>query len=495
MRFVAPVITAVMVCTSVFGSIGYAKNEDPGPSSYELKFVLDPGKVLDSENHLNSEYMKKFNFSPDEYSTNEVMYLETLNRDFINNNWINRLRQEGNKSTIERTYKKRYPLQGDKTLKTVQDAMRKAEDDGFEFSSEKKLKKTEVDWGYESMAFSISMEEDAVDPSPYPAKLAQYTSQQATAFAAEKMPQQEVNCSSPGWGLDTIKKAGMVGPVRYQKYDNGKAEDTKEDYDPEDEDTDREKEDRKAVIKEKIKVEIWPVPNNLTGKEEKYVVELSFKVKAKNKAASKVFETAEHEKELLGEYLDKEGILIKKDSLKTTATLDAFPPVFTQEMKDTPEAKDTPENSQQPVSGIAGTGYTGLYNNYHTGSSDSDDDDDDEDPDYDDEKYAFEYEDRITSSSEAALDKLSFGKLKPSSKANRKSVKIKWKKVKGAKKYAVYAKKAGKKNRFKKLKTVKGRSFTHKKPGKGKQYKYIILALKDDEVVAASKIITASTLE
>ena len=83
-------------------------------------------------------------------------------------------------------------------------------------------------------------------------------------------------------------------------------------------------------------------------------------------------------------------------------------------------------------------------------------------------------------------------KVKGTAKSNT-SIKLSWKKVKGAKKYIIYGNRCGKKNKYKKIKTVKGTSYTAKKLKKGTYYKYIVVAVKGDEALATSKTIHVTT--
>lgn len=85
-----------------------------------------------------------------------------------------------------------------------------------------------------------------------------------------------------------------------------------------------------------------------------------------------------------------------------------------------------------------------------------------------------------------------------SARQTRTSVKLSWKKMKGAVKYVVYGNLSGKNHKFKKIKTVKKNTFTVKKIGrklkKGKYYKFVLVALdKDDKVLSASAITHAAT--
>ena len=88
----------------------------------------------------------------------------------------------------------------------------------------------------------------------------------------------------------------------------------------------------------------------------------------------------------------------------------------------------------------------------------------------------------------------SFGLLQAKAvKVTKTSIRVQWKKVKGATKYVVYGNKCGKSNRYKKLKTVKTNSYTQKKLKKGTYYKYLVVAIKGSKAIATSKTIHAAT--
>ncbi len=87
-----------------------------------------------------------------------------------------------------------------------------------------------------------------------------------------------------------------------------------------------------------------------------------------------------------------------------------------------------------------------------------------------------------------------FGSLQAKAvKVTKSSIRVQWKKVKGATKYVVYGNKCGKNNRYKKLKTVKTTSYTQKKLKKGTYYKYLVVAIKGSKAIATSKTIHAAT--
>lgn len=88
-----------------------------------------------------------------------------------------------------------------------------------------------------------------------------------------------------------------------------------------------------------------------------------------------------------------------------------------------------------------------------------------------------------------------------STKQTKKSIKITWKKVKGATKYIIYANKRGKGMKLKKLATAgaSGKSYNAKKAAgkklkKGKYYKFMVIAVdKNNNVVTSSKTIHVAT--
>lgn len=93
-----------------------------------------------------------------------------------------------------------------------------------------------------------------------------------------------------------------------------------------------------------------------------------------------------------------------------------------------------------------------------------------------------------------------FSKLQfRSSKQTKNSISLNWTKVKGAKKYVIYASKCGKTNKCSKLAEVTGNKMVAKKVAgksikKGTYYKFIIVALnKDNRVVSTGKLIHVAT--
>lgn len=100
----------------------------------------------------------------------------------------------------------------------------------------------------------------------------------------------------------------------------------------------------------------------------------------------------------------------------------------------------------------------------------------------------------VTAKSDADPKGSGFGLLQAKGAAKSKtSVKVTWKKVKGATKYVVYGNKCGKGNRYVKLKAVKGKSYTQKSLKAGTYYKYLVVAVRGDAAIATSKTIHVAT--
>ena len=76
-------------------------------------------------------------------------------------------------------------------------------------------------------------------------------------------------------------------------------------------------------------------------------------------------------------------------------------------------------------------------------------------------------------------------------KVSTKTIKVQWRKVKGADSYIIYGNRCGKK--LKKLATVKGTSYTQKKLKKGTYYKYVVVAVSSGRTISTSKMVHTVT--
>ena len=266
--------------------------------SYEVKLLLDSQKVLGDDHLLKEEWKQAFGITED-YLPIEVMYLDTPEKDFHREGWINRLRLKSGKKKAERTYKKRYPIAGT----DIAAACEAAKKDGFiipdpsentEKTDEKEkndadeLFEAGIDWGYEKMTLSLSCEDSAKLKGHD--SLASITGDEAKAFLLETMPDIEANWNQSQWGIAAMERAEAAGPVRFMRA-KGKLEGWE------------------------ITVEICSLVEKNKG-EESYIVELSFDADDYSAAADG--------KAQLMEYLDQKEILLHEDSLKTSKILDAW---------------------------------------------------------------------------------------------------------------------------------------------------------------------------
>ena len=256
----------------------------PEGLSCEVKFLLDPEKVLDEGQHLRQEWEQAFGIT-EEWRPVDVMYLETPDRDFQQEGWINRLRWKSGKKKAERTYKKRYPV----TDMDIAAACETAEKDGFRISGKgtepdgKKGFEAQLDWGYEEMNLSFNLDSNAALKGHE--SLASVTGAEAKDFMKSAMPEEEADWKESRWGIEMIDRSKIAGPVRFLRA-------------------------RGTLRDMEITVEIWPVDE----KKGSCIVELSFK--------EKDFQAASDLRAELTAYFDEQEILLHKDSLKTKEILD-----------------------------------------------------------------------------------------------------------------------------------------------------------------------------
>ncbi len=273
-------------------------------SSYEVKLLLDSDKALGEDHRLKEEIRQAFHMRelPNSYL---VAYMETPDKEFLSVGWINRVRAQTGREKIRLTYKKRFPIQnGDIDAALSAAAAEGLAKDDAQFP-------TEIDWGYEKMTLSFSHNVDLSEETAaneLPEKHA------AMEMIAANMPDIEnegticANCSdrSTGseaetkvpaaepagdgekqeWGIETLRKAQMVGPVCFLRY-TGKM--------------------KNGAL---AHIEIWPVPD---GTETQYIVEFSAKFRR--------FADAERMRRKAISRLDKMGILLHTDALKTQMIL------------------------------------------------------------------------------------------------------------------------------------------------------------------------------
>lgn len=273
---------AGIVAVSIFlnlstGTVYGSTQSDHYTIQCEVKLLLDSGQVLDEENLLDKSIRTWFQ-TGDEYYSFQVAYLDTPDREYLNEGWINRIRVKEGKKKYTLSYKKLY------SADDFEAAMSEASEDGFtlqdpDFS-------VEVDWGYSKMTLSfknevkVKVEEEA--------ELTSLGIDDVVEMSAGYMPSKERDWSRAGWGTETLEQAQFTGPVRFLRY-IGRMDDPDI---------------------EELRIEIWPI---LSGEEVQHITEFSFICDS--------MEEAEAKRTSVIEMLDEMGILLHTDSLKTQMIL------------------------------------------------------------------------------------------------------------------------------------------------------------------------------
>lgn len=272
-------ITLLGMCSLIFTNTAYAK-ENMVPD-YEMKFLLDSGKVLNDDYELNSEYRGFFDTGK-KYETVGVLYLETEDYDFSNEGWYNRIRIKEDSDKFDLTYKKRYSIEnGD-----IEDALTKANEEGFDISDTNY--EAQVDWGYNKMTLSLSNKKteknNGYDEMELPGR------KDAIEIIKDNMPGKEEDWKEKNWGKDLIDDVKKCGPVYYSKYEG-------------------------EIEGITVDIEVWPVYTESTDSTE-YITEVSFKEDEYDEAASN--------RNKVMDALEDKGILKHEDSLKTQKILEAY---------------------------------------------------------------------------------------------------------------------------------------------------------------------------
>ena len=288
-----PCILTTLLCSillvlfSVFPADVFAENNFPSewsPDSYEIHLLLNSDLVLNENHLLNRKFLELFRVKKN-YKVFSLAYYETLEQDFFEEGWINRIRlkyEEDEENDFSLTYKKRYPVsEGD-----LMSAVHLAESEGFNLSENKW--EPEVDWGYTGMKLSLSAEVSI--PADTEETIADLDPSEGFSMMMENMPEEEKNWKADLWGIDTFQRAEPAGPIFFTRYTG-------------------------EFLSQKTRIEIWEIHDERDDSVH-YLTELSFKTDHYEKATA-------IRKQMMDNLLDM-GILLKVDSLKTQQMLDAY---------------------------------------------------------------------------------------------------------------------------------------------------------------------------
>ena len=251
---------------------------DESAIDYEVKFLLDSDLAL-TDDHLLTDDLCALTGAGTEYQVIDAIYLETADRTFSQEGWINRIRWKENKKKIECTSKKRYPLSG-QDAETIRAALAQTEADGFIFSDT--AYSAEIDWGYSQMTLNAAWESSGTYKDYQ--SLAQFSTDDAIDFFKSMMPDEEQNWKEDQWGRAMLDQAQMVGPLQYRRF-KGNWNGTE------------------------IKIDVCLIGDS-------YTTELSFKASG--------LEAASALREQMTALLEEKGILLHLDSLKTQTILNSY---------------------------------------------------------------------------------------------------------------------------------------------------------------------------
>lgn len=272
--FVYVMIVVLLTNSEVF----YAKsNMVP---NYEVKLLLDSDKVLNSSEELKKDYRSILNTGKN-YKMISVLYIDTEDKAFNSEGWINRIRVKEDSSKFELSYKKRYAVSDG----NITAALDKANTEGFDSSDTNY--EAQIDWGYNNMTLSITRNKEVSNKGYGELELPKKS--EAISILKEEMPGKEVNWKGDNWGTKLIENGKKYGEVYYKKYEG----------------------EYEGIS---FAVEVWEIVNQTTGGTE-YITELSFK--------EDTYEAANVRRAQMMKVLADYGILVHGDSLKTQKVLNS----------------------------------------------------------------------------------------------------------------------------------------------------------------------------
>lgn len=248
---------------------------------YEVKLLMNPDLVLDSEHKLNSTVLSTFGM-PNSVTKMNVLFMDTNAKDIYNNTWIARIRKMEGASNFELTYKKRYAIDnGD-----IAQALYLANSEGFDINDTNY--QAQVEWGYQKKTLSISSTKND-DKSGY-SGMDIPSSSDSRSLLKKNIPGKMDNWLYSGWGTSKLDASRKYGPILAKRSVG-------------------------TWSGMQLYIEVWPLINPYgTGTE--YVVEASFKTTSATTASSK------HDQ--LQSYLISRGWFLAQDSLKTQMIMDRY---------------------------------------------------------------------------------------------------------------------------------------------------------------------------
>lgn len=276
---------AATVCTALLAVTLSAPQPAKAASNmvpnYEVKLLLDPSVVLNSDNKLNSTVRSAFGM-PDTVTKMNVQFMDTPDKDIYNNGWIARVRKMEGDKDFELTYKKRYPIAGG----DIDAALTQANLEGFDSSDTNY--EAQVEWGYRNQTLSLSRVKN--DSKSGYSGMDLPSASDSRKLLINNIPGKMDKWLYSGWGTDMLNDSRIYGPVLAKRYTG-------------------------TWSGLKTYIEIWPI-RTADGSGIEYVVEGSFKTDDRAAAQQK------HDEFIA--YLQNKGWFLPQDSLKTQLIMDRY---------------------------------------------------------------------------------------------------------------------------------------------------------------------------
>ncbi|NRT87279.1 hypothetical protein [Clostridium beijerinckii] len=174
---------------------------------HEIKFFIDPSKVLSETYELEEDIINLFQIS-NKPNLREILFIDTANQDMYKAGWILRNRKKTNK--YELTYKKRYKINDN----DINSALSELQNDFKEIDNEYKI---ELEWGYTNKSLSMSLERNKDilnDLTTYPPSI-----EELQKMFIENAPEQFINWKeNKNWGIGQISNSKAYCPIHSIEY-------------------------------------------------------------------------------------------------------------------------------------------------------------------------------------------------------------------------------------------------------------------------------------
>ena len=270
-KLVSLVLLVIMAVTMLVPAMA----EPMGIDGVEVKYLLDPAKVLDAEGKPTEEVLKLLGWTG-KVKNRGMQFLDVEGKLYNAAGWSNRVRIKQGDDEYDVTFKKRYTVENG----YIAAALALAEADGFVKGLEDY--EAELDWGYNKLTLSISYEE-SVDKVGYDDTVLP-SLEDSIAMVQGAMPEFVKAVDAD------ITKAVLCGPIYYPRYTG-------------------------ELAGMELDIEICAITNQKTGATE-YVFEVAF--------STDTYEEAVAKRDELMKILDDAGVLLKEDGLKTNKILNAY---------------------------------------------------------------------------------------------------------------------------------------------------------------------------